>query len=117
MTPYYATGAYRSAVAHPYHVSTYRGWADHHPLVVGFQTEDEARAYAAGRPEPLIDLVQRDCGVIAARRMLRHPYGRAWRMLHDDFAPLCTQNTSCETDPAFPHNVQASCRPAERTER
>ncbi len=73
MTPYYRTAAYRSAVAHPYHVHLYRDWSDHSPVVVGFQTEAEARAFAVSRPEPIIDMVQRDCGMVAARRMFVHP--------------------------------------------
>lgn len=118
MTPYYRTGAYRSAVAHPYHVSTYRDWSAADPTtVVGFQTENEARAYAAGRPEPLIDLVQRDCGVIAARRMLRPmlaPHAEREPFVgRDDFPPMCWR-AGCATDPAYPHNVQTSCRPAAR---
>ena len=68
---YQQSPAYRSAVAHPYHVSLYAGWADHVGLTFGFQTEEEARSFAASRPEPLIDLVRRDHGVIAARRMVR----------------------------------------------
>jgi hypothetical protein len=111
-TPYYATGAYRSAVAHPYHVSTYQSWADHDPFVVGFQTEAEARAYAAGRPEPLIDLVQRDVGVIAARRA----FGAHTFTYRDDFPPMCWQSP-CPTDPAYPHNEQPSCRGAALEDR
>ena len=67
---YQQSPAYRSAVAHPYHVSLYAGWADHVGLTVGFQTEEEARSFAASRPEPLIDLVRRDGGVIAQRRLI-----------------------------------------------
>ena len=110
-TPYYRTAAYRSAVAHPFHVSTYTGWSDHEPTVVGFQTEAEARAYAAGRPEPLIDLVKRDAGVIAARRR----FGLHTFAYRDDFPPMCWQSP-CATDPAFPHTFQSSCRTAARVE-
>ena len=71
---YWRTPAYRSAVAHPYHVSAWAGLTDHEPTTVGFQTEDEARRFASLRPEPLIDLVSRDAGrVIACRRQLDHP--------------------------------------------
>lgn len=116
MTAYYATAAYRSAVAHPYHVSTYADWSSADPTtVVGFQTETEARAYASGRPEPLIDLVQRDCGVIAARRMVPFMDHRIDFMPRDDFPSMCW-SSRCPTDPAYPHNEQASCREAARTE-
>lgn len=81
----YTSGAYRSAVAHPYHVSAYRSWDDHDPTVVGFQTEAEARSFAVGRPEPLIDLVQRDCGVIAARRLVPFMDHRIDFIARDDF--------------------------------
>ena len=70
---YQQSPAYRSAVAHPFHVSLYAGWSDHDGLTVGFQTEEEARSFAASRPEPLVDLVRRDGGVIAQRRMVAHP--------------------------------------------
>lgn len=72
-TPYYRTGAYRSATSHPFHVHTYTDWKSDPSTVVGFQAEAEARRYAASRPEPIIDLVQRDRGVVASRRMLPHP--------------------------------------------
>jgi hypothetical protein len=72
--PYYAEPAYRSAVAHPFHVSCYRDWSSAAPVTVGFQTEAEARAFASMRPEPIIDLVERDRGPIAARRMRSHPH-------------------------------------------
>ena len=67
---YQQSPAYRSAVAHPFHVSLYADWSDHDGLTVGFQTEEEARSFAASRPEPLIDLVRRDGGVIAQRRLI-----------------------------------------------
>lgn len=89
--PYYATAAYRSAIAHPFHVSAWLDWrAD--PVTVGFGTEAEARGFATSRPEPIIDLVRRDHGVIAWRRMLAHPstttYLTGWSDdpgPHDDF--------------------------------
>ena len=62
----------RSDHQYPYHVSLYADWSDD-GLTVGFQTEEEARSFAASRPEPLIDLVKRDHGVIAQRRMVAHP--------------------------------------------
>lgn len=75
--------ARKSATEHPFYVKAWTSWADHDPLTVGFQAEADARAFAAGRPEPLIDLVKRETyangrptgggNVIAARRMLAHP--------------------------------------------
>lgn len=113
------TAAYRSAVAHPFHVSTYTGWADHEPTVVGFQTEAEARAYASGRPEPLIDLITRDGMVLAVRRMVRPmlaPHAMREPFVgRDDFPPMCW-SSRCPTDPAYPHNEQPSCREASRFE-
>lgn len=72
--PYYTTPGYLSAVAHPFHVSLYADWYSD-PTTVGFQAEDDARAFAQSRPEPIIDLVQRGRGVIGSRRMLAHPAG------------------------------------------
>jgi hypothetical protein len=90
MTPYYRTKAYREAIRQPYHVSTYAGWTMADPTaVVGFPTEAEARDFARSRPEPLIDMVRRDCGIQAARRMAAHPslpVGVTPR-LFDDFQP------------------------------
>lgn len=72
----YRTPAYRSAIAHPYHVSTFADWSiDADGVTVGFLTEHDARAFAASRPEPLIDLVRRNDGMIAQRRMLAHSEG------------------------------------------
>jgi hypothetical protein len=72
--PYYVQPGYRSAVAHPFHVSCYRDWSAAAPVTVGFQTEAEARRFASMRPEPIIDLVKRDAGIIARRRMATHPH-------------------------------------------
>lgn len=79
--------AYESAVAHPYHVSAYRDWSVGNGVTVGFQTEAEARSFAAGRPEPLIDLARRGEGVIAVRRLQPHPLMRSTRgwAPRDDF--------------------------------
>lgn len=68
-----AIAAYNAAVAHPYHVSTFPDWRAYNGVTVGFQTEAEARSFAAGRPENLIDLVRRGHGVIATRRLIPHP--------------------------------------------
>lgn len=65
--------ARRLAVTMPYHATLYAGWDDHRGTVVGFQSEDEARAFAASRPEPLIDLCRKGDGVIGIRRMVAHP--------------------------------------------
>lgn len=85
--------AYESAVAHPFHVHAYTDWADHDGTHVGFQTEAEARSFASMRPEPLIDLVQRESGrvrpggdVIASRRLVPHPLAHDRMFVpHDDF--------------------------------
>lgn len=72
----------RFAATFPYAVHLYADWADHDGIHVGFQSESDARRFAAGRPEPLVDLVRRDGGVIANRRMLAlRPDDR----LRDDF--------------------------------
>lgn len=85
MTRYYETGAYRSAVAHPFHVQCYASWEEHDPTVtVGFQTEEEARSFAASRPEPIIDLARRDVGCIAQRRAIAHPRN-PFSNVRDDF--------------------------------
>lgn len=91
--PYYAEAAYRSAVAHPYHVSAYRDWSSAAPVTVGFQTEAEARAFAASRPEPIIDLVERDRGVIGTRRAgpLCVDCGALATVWHDRTVPRCYQ--------------------------
>jgi hypothetical protein len=77
--------AYQSAVEHPYHVRAYRDWSDHDGIAVGFQSLAEAVAFAASRPEPLIDLVSRfgygpggwlyrdNPAVIQSRRLIAHP--------------------------------------------
>ena len=78
MTAYYDRPEYRSAVAHPFHVALHASWEyGCEPLVVGFQSEDAARAFAASRPEPLVDLVRRGCGIIASRRLVGHPLNKA----------------------------------------
>lgn len=81
------TGAYRSAVSHPYFVQLFAGWADHSPLTVGFQTRTEAESFAAGRPEPLIDLIANGRGVVAARRLVAHPEQSGPWTPRDDFPP------------------------------
>lgn len=90
---YYETAEYRAAVSCPFHVSLYADWhAD--PTTVGFQSEAEARAFASIRPEPLVDLVQRERyhdgrrweqGVIAVRRMMPW-HGTDWVAPRDDFS-------------------------------
>ena len=85
-TPYYRTAAYRSAVAHPFHVSAFADWSEATvPVTVGFQTEAEARAFASMRPEPIIDLARKGDGVIAVRRMIDHPLLPGLASMHDDF--------------------------------
>lgn len=81
MTERERIAAIKSAIEHPFHVRAFRAWSDHEGIAVGFQTEAEARAFAAGRPEPLIDLVARfvpgvsgpNPHVIGVRRLQPHP--------------------------------------------
>ena len=87
MTAYYDRPEYRSAVAHPYYVQLWASWDAAEPVTVGFQSEDDARAFAASRPEPIIDLVRRDDGIIAYRRLIAYPGGSPSPGLHDDFPP------------------------------
>jgi hypothetical protein len=83
-TPYYQRPEYLSAVAHPWHVSLWADWTGD-PVTVGFRDEQAARAFAASRPEPIVDLVARDRGVIACRRLLAHPLGPPGIPAYDDF--------------------------------
>lgn len=66
-------GARASARQHPFFVDLYDDWSDHDPVTVGFQSIQDARRFAASRPEPIIDLVRRGTGVRAVRRMIPHP--------------------------------------------
>ena len=70
---YYETKAWAAAVKAPFHATAYADWSHHEPVFAGFETREEAEAWARSRPEPLIDLVQRNLGVIACRRVLQHP--------------------------------------------
>ena len=87
MTPYYSTAAYREAIRQPYHVTTYPDWTAEPSSIVGFATAAAARSFARSRPEPLIDMVRRDFGLEAVRRMLRHPATPGLPPLRDDFQP------------------------------
>lgn len=84
MSAYWRTPAYRAAVRMPYHVSMFASWSSD-PTTVGFVYEDEARTFASLRPEPIIDLVRRNVGILGARRMLAHPSGALVDFLFDDF--------------------------------
>lgn len=79
--------AYAAAMAHPFVIQTFPDWRPADGVTVGFQSEIEARQFAARRPEPLIDLIKRGAGVIAARRLVPHPqdpHADAWKP-RDDF--------------------------------
>ena len=63
-----------------YIVHSYESWGQyhsHHPEWASFDTLAEARAYAAARPEPLVDITtvtwSRGRKSIATRRLVPHP--------------------------------------------
>lgn len=75
--------AIKSAMAHPFRVQAWPSWDAHGGIVVGFQTEAEARRFASLRPESLIDLSVREDyasgrptgggNMLATRRLVPHP--------------------------------------------
>lgn len=68
--PATAEAARANALAHPYLVGLYPTWAhDVEPLIVGFQTEAEARDFASMRPEPIIYLIDRAASRIIGSRV------------------------------------------------